>query len=117
MNMVLVLVIVSLGIAQSIIGPGFLNPAVQAEDLRTAERAVSRIRPLRALVAYRPTSVFVSAGRYANFIMVAWMLVLGFSGYLLLRHKRGRALAFIAIPDNGGRSILDCVQRLVSCGE
>jgi hypothetical protein len=26
------------------------------------------------------------------------MLVLGFSGYLLLRHKRGRALAFIALP-------------------
>src|ERR1700719_2010049 len=33
-NLVLVLVIVSLGIAQSIIGPSFLNPAVQAEDLR-----------------------------------------------------------------------------------
>ncbi|HEV2987868.1 MAG TPA: hypothetical protein VG759_05465, partial [Candidatus Angelobacter sp.] len=35
--------------------------------------------------------------RYANFIMVAWLLVLGFSGYLLLRQRRGRALAFIAI--------------------
>ena len=33
-NLVLVLIIVSLGIAQSIIGPSFLNPAVQAEDLR-----------------------------------------------------------------------------------
>jgi hypothetical protein len=42
--------------------------------------------------------VFVSTGRYANFITVAWLLVLGFSGYLLLRHKRGRVLAFIALP-------------------
>jgi hypothetical protein len=95
-NLILVLVIVSLGIAQSIIGPSFLNPAVQAEDLRLLS-GMYRVSESGA-VAYRPTSVFVSAGRYADFIMVAWILVLGFSGYLLLRHKKGRALAFIAIP-------------------
>jgi hypothetical protein len=95
-NLVLVLIIVSLGIAQSIIGPSFLNPAVQADELR-ALSGLYRVSPSGA-IAYRPTSVFVSAGRYANFIMVAWILVLGFSGYLLLRHRKGRALAFIAIP-------------------
>jgi hypothetical protein len=95
-NLVLVLIIVSLGIAQSIIGPSFLNPAVQAEDLRLLS-GMYRVSESGAS-AYRPTSVFVSAGRYADFIMVAWILVLGFSGYLLLRHKKGRALAFIAIP-------------------
>ena len=95
-NLVLVLVIVSLGIAQSIIGPGFLNPAVQAEDLRLLSN-LYRVSESGAL-AYRPTSVFVSAGRYADFTMVAWILTLGFSGYLLLRHKKGRSLAFIAIP-------------------
>ncbi|HKN76539.1 MAG TPA: hypothetical protein VJW94_15270, partial [Candidatus Acidoferrum sp.] len=47
--------------------------------------------------AYRPTSVFVSAGRYADFVMVAWLLVLGFSGYLLLRQRKGRNFAFISI--------------------
>jgi len=96
-NLVLVLIIVSLGIAQSIIGPSFLNPAVQADDLRELS-GLYRVSPITGLAAYRPTSVFVSAGRYANFIMVAWILALGFSGYLLLRHKKGRALAFIAIP-------------------
>jgi hypothetical protein len=96
-NLVLVLVIVSLGIAQSILGASFLNPAVQAEDLRLGG-SLYRVSPITGAVAYRPNSVFVSAGRYANFIMVAWILVLGFSGYLLLRHKKGRALAFIAIP-------------------
>ena len=30
--------------------------------------------------------------------MVAWILVLGYSGYLLLRYKKGRTLAFIALP-------------------
>jgi hypothetical protein len=95
-NMILVLVIVSLGIAQSIIGPGFLNPAVQAEDLRLLSGLYRSSES--GASAYRPTSVFVSAGRYADFIMVAWILVLGFSGYLLLRHKKGRTLAFIALP-------------------
>jgi hypothetical protein len=96
-NLILALVIVSLGIAQSIIGPTFLNPAVQADDLREMS-SLYRVSPESGLIAYRPTSVFVSTGRYVNFLMVAWLLVLGFSGYLLLRHKRGRTLAFIAIP-------------------
>src|SRR5580698_3019288 len=96
-NLVLILIIVSLGIAQSILGPSFLNPAVQAEDLR-ALSGLYRASPITGAVAYRPTSVFVSAGRYADFIMVGWLLVLGFSGYLLLRHKKGRVFAFIAIP-------------------
>jgi hypothetical protein len=96
-NLVLALVIISLGIAQSIIGPGFLNPAVQAEDLRLLS-GLYRVSPITGQIAYRPTSVFVSAGRYSDFIMVAWLLVLGFSGYLLLRHKKGRVLAFVAIP-------------------
>ncbi len=96
-NLVLVLIIISLGIAQSILGASFLNPAVQAPDIRELS-GLYRVSPISGEIAYRPTSVFVSAGRYADFIMVAWILVLGFSGYLLLRHKKGRALAFIAIP-------------------
>jgi hypothetical protein len=95
-NLVLILIIVSLGIAQSIVGPSFLNPPVQAEELRLLSGLYRAAES--GAVAYRPTSVFVSAGRYADFIMVGWLLVLGFSGYLLLRHKKGRILAFIAIP-------------------
>jgi hypothetical protein len=96
-NLVLALVIVSLGIVQSIAGPTFLNPADPAEDLRSLS-TLYRVSPITGQVAYRPTSVFVSSGRYANFIEVAWLLTLGFSGYLLLRHKKGRILAFIAVP-------------------
>lgn len=94
-NLVLTLIIVSLGIAQSILGSSFLNPAQPAEDLRLLS-TLYRVSE-SGVSAYRPTSVFVSAGRYADFIVVAWLLVLGFSGYLLLRQKRGRTLAFIAI--------------------
>jgi hypothetical protein len=94
-NLVLALIIISLGIAQSILGPSFLNPAHPAEDIRLLS-GLYRVSEAGGL-AYRPTSVFVSTGRYADFITVAWLLVLGFSGYLLLRQKRGRALAFIAV--------------------
>jgi len=97
LNLLLALVVISLGIVQSVIGPSFLNPAVQAEDLE-AMSTLYRVSPVSGAIAYRPNGVFVSAGRYANFIMVSWILVLGFSGYLLLRHKKGRILAFIAVP-------------------
>src|SRR5579859_5242027 len=96
-NLILVLVIIALGIVQSILGSSFLNPTIAAEDIRELS-TIYRVSPISGELAYRPTSVFVSAGRYMNFIMIAWILVLGFSGYLLLRHKRGRALAFIALP-------------------
>jgi O-antigen ligase len=41
--------------------------------------------------------VFVSAGRYTNYLLIAWVLMLAFTGYLLLRHRRGRNLAFISL--------------------
>jgi hypothetical protein len=104
-NLVLALIIISLGIAQSILGPAFLNPHVQAEELRELSN-LYRVAPVTGAFAYRPTSIFVSAGRYANFIAVAWPLVLGFSGYLLLRHERGRVLAFIAIMVTAGGAFL-----------
>src|SRR5215469_1622829 len=94
-NLILTIVIICLGIAQSVLGASFLNPAVQAEDLRTLS-TLYRVSASGS-VAYRPNGIFVSAGRYANFIMVSWMFVLGFSGYLLLRLKRGRVLAIIAL--------------------
>jgi hypothetical protein len=95
-SLTLIFLIISLGIAQSIIGPTFLNPTHQAEDLRLLS-GLYRVSPITGQIAYRPTSVFVSAGRYADFTIVAWLLVLGFSGYLLLRQKKGRFMAFTAV--------------------
>src|SRR5271163_436895 len=95
-NMCLAVIIVSLGVAQSILGPTFLNPAHPADDIRELS-TLYRTAPLSGVTVYRPTSVFVSAGRYSDFLIVAWMLVFGFSGYLLLRRRQGRALAFISL--------------------
>src|SRR6267378_1367205 len=96
LNMILAAIIVSLGIVQAIVGPTFLNPAVFAEDIRELSTNY-RTSPISGLTMYRPTSVFVSTGRFGNFLLVTWLLVFGFSGYLLLRHKRGRSLAFVVL--------------------
>jgi hypothetical protein len=93
---VLILIVASLGLAQSIIGPSFLNPKVLQEDIRELSSAY-RLAPISGLVAYRPTSVFVSAGRFQDFLIVSWLITLGFGGYLLLRTRRARTLAFGAV--------------------
>jgi len=95
-NLTLAGVIIALGVVQSIAGPSFLNPGHQAEDLRELS-TLYRVAPDSGLVAYRPTSVFVSAGRYSDFILIAWLLALGFTGYLLLRQKKGRILTFLLV--------------------
>ena len=95
-NAFLLLAVGSLGIAQSIIGPTFLNPAIIQEDIRGLS-TLYRISPITGAVAYRPTSVFVSTGRFQNLIVTSWCIILGFGGYLILRTKKGRTAAFVTI--------------------
>lgn len=95
-NLALALIIVSLGIAQAILGHTFLNPGNIAEEIRDLSTNY-RVAPLSGVILYRPNSIFVSAGRFGNFLLVTWLLVFGFSGYLLIRHKRGRAFAFVVV--------------------
>ena len=104
---VLILIVAGLGLAQSIIGPTFLNPTHLQEDIRYLS-TLSRVDPISGRMAYRPNSVFVSTGRFQDFLIVTWLFSLGYSGYLLLRGRSGRTLAFstvgvvgIACPERG----------------
>lgn len=92
----LILIVAGLGLAQSIIGPTFLNPQTLQEDIRELSTTY-RAAPISGLLAYRPTSVFVSAGRFQDFLIVAWVISLGYSGYLILRSRQGRTLAFSTV--------------------
>jgi hypothetical protein len=94
LNLIAATVVVSLGIAQAILGHTFLNPTNIAEEIRELSTNY-RVSPISGLIMYRPTSVFVSAGRFGDFLLVTWLLAFGFSGYLLLRHKRGRTFVFV----------------------
>jgi hypothetical protein len=93
---ILIIIVAGLGIAQSIIGPTFLNPSTIQEDIRELSTTY-RTAPISGLKAYRPTSVFVSAGRFQDFLIVSWIVALGYAGFLLLRSRRGRTLAFTTI--------------------
>ncbi len=95
-NLALIAIIVSLGIVQSIIGPRFLNPAVMAKELEELS-SLYRIAPITGVQVYRPTSVFVSAGRFGDMLVVRWFMVFGFSGYLLLRHRKDRMFTLLVL--------------------
>jgi hypothetical protein len=104
-NSVLVLVVAGFGIAQSILGHTFLNPEVVQEDIRSLS-TLYRASPITGLVAYRPTSFFVSAGRFQNFLVISWVLALGFGGFLLMRKQSGRLLAFTTVGILAAASLL-----------
>jgi hypothetical protein len=104
-NSILIVAVASLGIAQSIIGPTFLNPSVLQEEIREMS-TLYRVSPITGLVSYRPCSVFVSAGRFQNFLVGSWIIILGFGGYLILRTKKGRTATFLAIGILAGAALM-----------
>ena len=74
-NAYLLLGVGLLGIAQAIIGPTFLNPAILQEDIREMS-TLYRVSPITGAVAYRPSSVFVSTGRFQDLIAASWVILL-----------------------------------------
>lgn len=94
--MVLTIIVTSLGIAQAILGHTFLNPAVIQEDIRDLSTTY-RVSPITGLIVYRPTSVFVSTGRFTSFLTPAWLICFGFGTYLLLRSREHRFVTFLAL--------------------
>src|ERR1700689_1566731 len=94
-NAVLAAVISSLGIAQAILGNTFLNPTTLAPDLKDLGD-LDKVSPLTNQILSLPTAVFVSTGRFAYYLIVSVILVMGSAGYLLLYTKHGRKLVYVA---------------------
>ena len=114
-SLTLAAIIASLGVAQAILGHTFLNPPTLAEDIRELS-TLYRVAPISGLTLYRPNSVFVSTGRFGNFLLVTWLLVFGFAGYLLLRHKRGRAFTFVILSLTAAALVLCSSRGVVMWG-
>jgi hypothetical protein len=108
-NLAIMLAIIALGLIQSILGHTFLNPEVPAEDIRQLSQTY-REAPISGVIVYRPTSVFVSTGRFGDMLIVAWLMVFGFSGYLLLRQRRGRVFVFLALGITAAGCVM-CASR------
>lgn len=95
-NLCLATVIALLGAIQAVRGPEFLNPSELESNIRSLA-TLKRIAPISGAVVYRPTSVFVSDGRFAWYLILMWLVGSGAAGYLLLSAKRGRVLTFLSL--------------------
>lgn len=97
--------IAALGIAQAILGNSFLNPAHLAPELQDLGN-LEKSTPLTRQLFNLPDSVFVSAGRFAEFLILAFIIALGATGYLLLCNLRGRKVVFLSIGTIGVATLL-----------
>jgi hypothetical protein len=94
-NLTVAGVVAGLGIAQAIFGQQLLNPEVLDENLRDLGN-LQRTSPVTGLVFNRPTSVFVSDGRFSGYLILVFILGLGTIGYVIQRRwGRGKALYFV----------------------
>ena len=104
-NIVLAGVIGGLGIAQAVLGNTFLNPATLAPELQDLGD-LSKISPLSGQVFNLPASVFVSSGRFAEYLIVGFIFAMGTAGYLILHTKQYRKLVFVVLATIGAASLL-----------
>jgi hypothetical protein len=95
-NLALGLLIASLGIIQSIVGLKFLNPTALAPELETLGN-LTRYSPITHQAVPQPTSVFVSTGRFATYLILLVILAFGAQAYLLLTNRRRAAYGFFAV--------------------
>ena len=89
-------VVSGLGIIQAVVGPQFLNPATLAPEIRELA-ALDKVTPISRQVLHLPSSVFVSSGRYSQYLILSIVLALGAAGYLLLQGGRGRWFVFTSL--------------------
>ena len=95
-NAALAILISALGIVQAILGNAFLNPANLAPDLQDLGN-LYKVSPLSGRILSLPDSVFVSSGRFDEYLIWAFILVVGTAGYFLLHTNSHRKLVFTAV--------------------
>jgi hypothetical protein len=98
-------VIGALGIVQGIMGNTFLNPGKLAPELADLGN-LSKTSPISGQVFSLPDSVFVSSGRYGQYLIVVFTLVMGTAAYLLFYTRRNRRLVFAVIGLLGAATLL-----------
>ncbi len=94
-----------LGIIQAIVGNSFLNPAKLDANLVDLGD-LQKVTPLSNQIFSLPDSVFVSSGRFALYIVLAMILMMGAAAYFLLSGRRHRKLVFAVIGILAGAALL-----------
>jgi len=98
-------VIGGLGIAQAIVGNGFLNPSKLAPELEDLGN-LTKVSPISNQAFSLPDSVFVSSGRFGEYLIVAFILAMGTAAYLLFSTQRSRKLTFAVVGLVGCATLL-----------
>jgi hypothetical protein len=98
-------VIAALGIAQAILGNSFLNPAVLAPELQDLGN-LTKVSPLSGRALYLPDSVFVSAGRYDEYLVWVFIVSVGTAAYFLLHTSKHRKLILAVVGILGAATLL-----------
>jgi hypothetical protein len=111
-NLTIAGLIAALGTAQSISGQALLSPTNLAPDIRELGTLV-RAAPITHESFIRPTSVFVSDGRFSSYLLLVWLLGFGTATYFLVQRLPGRkwmvaftGLFLVAIILSGSRGAL-----------
>jgi hypothetical protein len=104
-NAILAGVIATLGIFQAILGNTFLNPAKLDSNLENLGN-LYKVSPLSGRILSLPDSVFVSSGRFAEYLIWAFILVLGTAAYFLLHTPSHRKLVFAVVGALGVATLL-----------
>jgi hypothetical protein len=104
-NAVLAGLIAILGIFQAILGSTFLNPAKLDPDLENLGN-LYKSSPLSGRIFFLPDSVFVSSGRYAEYLIWTFIVVMGTAAYLLLHPAGRRKLVFAVVGALGVATLL-----------
>ncbi len=95
LNAILSIVVCGIGIMQSVLGNSFLNPANLAPELQELGNLQKVTASGQAFNL--PDSVFVSTGRYSAYLAIAFCIMIGAAGFLLLYTKKSRKLIFVAL--------------------
>ena len=88
--------VAGLGITQSVVGTNFLSPATLSPDIRELGN-LEKYTPISHELFNLPPSVFVSAGRYSQFLFLCFVLGLGSVGYSVLKGGRRRRVLFLSL--------------------
>jgi hypothetical protein len=89
-------VISILGIIQAIVGNSFLNPAKLAPELEDLGN-LTKSTPLSNRLLSLPDSVFVSAGRFDEYLVWVFVVTVGTAAYFLLHNSRHRKVVFAGV--------------------
>jgi hypothetical protein len=104
-NAIVGAVVAAIGIAQGIVGSSFMNPAHLDPDLQGLGD-LHKVDPTTNRIFYLPDSVFVSSGRYAIYLLILGILLMGTAAYLLLFSRKSRKIVFAVLGIVGVATLL-----------